>query len=83
MIKFSKVLYQGIVFYWQIVPLNNNSFVQESEQITAEAKHSWLCDGRLLHLYDAVSPHNNQLFQEQWARGQPVIISNSDRSGFQ
>jgi len=52
---------------------------QQSEQITAEAQHSWLCDGRLLHLYDAVSPHNNELFKEQWARGQPVIISNSDR----
>jgi hypothetical protein len=41
--------------------------------------HSWLCDGRLLHLTDAASPANLALFQYQWARGQPVLISNSNR----
>jgi hypothetical protein len=41
--------------------------------------HSWLCDGRLLHLMDAASPANLALFQYQWARGQPVLISNSNR----
>jgi len=43
-----------------------------------EAEHSWLCDGSLLKLDDAISPHNMKLFQSQWARGQPVIISNSN-----
>ena len=42
-------------------------------------QHSWLCDGRLLHLHDAVSPDNLALFAAQWARGQPVIIGNSDQ----
>ena len=49
---------------------------QESEEISP-ASHSWLCDGSLLQLEDAISPHNMKLFQCQWARGQPVLISNS------
>ena len=47
---------------------------QESGRVSAEARHSWLCEGRLLHLFDAVSPHNMALFKHQWARGQPVLI---------
>ncbi len=46
---------------------------------SAAPSHSWLCDGRLLHLTDAASPANLALFQYQWARGQPVLISNSNR----
>ena len=38
--------------------------------------HSWLCDGRLLHLHDAICPDNLELFKQQWSRGQPVIIGN-------
>ncbi len=45
----------------------------------AAPSHSWLCDGRLLHLTDAASPANLALFQYQWARGQPILISNSNR----
>jgi hypothetical protein len=45
----------------------------------AAPSHSWLCDGRLLHLTDAASAANLALFQYQWARGQPVLISNSNR----
>ena len=52
--------------------------MQESSALSPDARHSWLCDGRLLQLYDAISPHNMALFQYQWARGQPVLISNSN-----
>jgi len=52
--------------------------IQESSLLSPQCRHSWLCDGRLLHLYDAVSPGNMALFQYQWARGQPVLVSNSD-----
>lgn len=52
--------------------------MQESTQVSPDARHSWLCDGRLLQLYDAISPHNMALFQYQWDRGQPVLISNSN-----
>jgi hypothetical protein len=49
--------------------------LQESGRLS----HTWLCDGRLLHLTDAASPANLPLFQYQWARGQPVLISNSNQ----
>jgi len=52
--------------------------MQESTAVSPDARHAWLCDGRLLQLYDAISPHNMALFQYQWTRGQPVIISNSN-----
>ena len=52
---------------------------QESSLVCDEASHTWLCDGSLLQLEDAVSPHNMRLFQTQWARGQPVLICNSHR----
>jgi lysine-specific demethylase 3 len=32
-----------------------------------------------VHLTDAASPANLALFQYQWARGQPILISNSNR----
>merc|ERR1719383_988411 len=38
--------------------------------------HLWLCDGRLLVLTDSVDERNLPLFQEQWRRGQPVIVAN-------
>ena len=53
---------------------------QEAARISVQARHAWLCDGRLLHLYDAISAHNIHLFKHQWSRGQPVIISNSDQN---
>jgi [histone H3]-dimethyl-L-lysine9 demethylase len=37
--------------------------------------HQWLCDGKLLRLLDAAHPSNYKIFQEQWKRGQPVIVS--------
>ena len=42
-----------------------------------KAPHQWLCDGRLLMLEDPVHPNNQKMFQEQWIRGQPVVVCNS------
>ena len=39
--------------------------------------HRWLCDGRLLMLEDPKHENNQRLFQEQWIRGQPIIICNA------
>ncbi len=39
--------------------------------------HKWLCNGRLLLLQDPTHPGNMRLFQDQWIRGQPVVVSNS------
>ncbi|XP_076331323.1 lysine-specific demethylase 3-like isoform X2 [Tachypleus tridentatus] len=38
--------------------------------------HSWLCNGRLLLLHDAQHKDNLHIFQEQWKRGQPVMVLN-------
>ena len=38
--------------------------------------HEWLCDGRLLVLNDPDCARNHELFREQWARGQPVLVAN-------
>lgn len=38
--------------------------------------HKWLCEGKLLRLLDPLHPGNESLFDEQWERGQPVLISN-------
>lgn len=40
-----------------------------------DVPHSWLCDGRLLRLHDGQQKGNLQIFQEQWKRGQPVLVS--------
>ncbi|XP_077992762.1 putative JmjC domain-containing histone demethylation protein 2C isoform X2 [Glandiceps talaboti] len=38
--------------------------------------HSWLCDGRLLRLHDPTHRGNLKIFQEEWRRGVPVLVSN-------
>ncbi|CAG0894425.1 unnamed protein product [Cyprideis torosa] len=41
-----------------------------------ELSARWLCDGGLLQLTDTSHSRNVSLFQEQWRRGQPIIVSN-------
>jgi len=52
--------------------------MQESKLVAPNTPHAWLCEGRLLQLQDAIDPGNLTLFQQQWDRGQPVLISNSN-----
>merc|ERR1719278_1040417 len=52
--------------------------MQESRLVAPNTPHAWLCEGRLLQLQDAIDPGNLTLFQQQWDRGQPVLISNSN-----
>jgi len=47
----------------------------ESKSLYPNVPHSWLCDGKLLRLNDPNNPNNYQIFQDQWKRGQPVIVS--------
>lgn len=47
----------------------------ESKSVYPDTPHSWLCDGKLLRLHDPLNPNNLQMFQEQWSRGQPVLVS--------
>ncbi|CAG5120520.1 unnamed protein product [Candidula unifasciata] len=47
----------------------------ETSVLYPDVPHSWLCDGRLLRLHDGHHKGNLQIFQEQWKRGQPVLVS--------
>ncbi|XP_076257984.1 lysine demethylase 3 isoform X2 [Rhynchophorus ferrugineus] len=52
----------------------------ESKILYPTVPHSWLCDGKLLRLTDPTCPDNYKIFQDQWKRGQPVIVSDVCRS---
>ncbi|XP_051173080.1 probable JmjC domain-containing histone demethylation protein 2C isoform X3 [Leptopilina boulardi] len=47
----------------------------ESKSLYPDVPHAWLCDGKLLRLNDPNNPNNYRIFQDQWKRGQPVIVS--------
>lgn len=51
----------------------------ETSVLYPDVPHSWLCDGRLLRLHDARHKGNIKIFQEQWKRGQPVLVSGVDK----
>ncbi|XP_076371859.1 uncharacterized protein LOC143257296 isoform X2 [Tachypleus tridentatus] len=48
----------------------------ESSLLHPDIPHSWLCGGKLLRLHDSQLHQNIHIFQEQWKRGQPVMVSN-------
>lgn len=48
---------------------------KHSKDLYPDIPHSWLCDGKLLQLKDPMCLENVRLFQEQWKRGQPVLVS--------
>ena len=47
-----------------------------SDIFHADVPHKWLCENKLLRLLEPLHPGNVALFDEQWERGQPVLISN-------
>ncbi|KAL3278601.1 hypothetical protein HHI36_016143 [Cryptolaemus montrouzieri] len=51
----------------------------ESKMLYPNVPHSWLCDGKLLRLSDPTHKDNYKIFQDQWKRGQPVIVSDVSR----
>lgn len=50
-----------------------------SQELYPDVKHQWLCEGKLLRLLDPLDPNNLKIFQQQWKRGQPVIVSHVDK----
>ncbi|XP_023311015.1 probable JmjC domain-containing histone demethylation protein 2C isoform X3 [Anoplophora glabripennis] len=56
----------------------------ESKMLYPDTPHSWLCDGKLLRLSDPLCKENQKIFQvffqDQWKRGQPVIVSDVTRN---
>ncbi|KAK6185777.1 hypothetical protein SNE40_007932 [Patella caerulea] len=51
----------------------------ETSVLYPDVPHSWLCDGRLLRLHDPKHKGNLKIFQEQWKRGQPVLVSGTNK----
>lgn len=50
-----------------------------SETLTCQSDippHSWLCNGKLLRLKDPKHTGNQKMFEDQWKRGLPVLMSN-------
>ena len=47
----------------------------ESQSLYPSVPHQWLCDGKLLKLNDSLHIENYRIFQDQWKRGQPVIVA--------
>ncbi|KRT82137.1 hypothetical protein AMK59_3258 [Oryctes borbonicus] len=47
----------------------------ESKLLYPDIPHSWLCDGKLLRLSDTTHQGNHKIYQDQWKRGQPVLVS--------
>lgn len=52
----------------------------ESVSLYPNVPHSWLCNGKLLMLKDPNNPNNYRIFQDQWKRGQPVIVSDVSKA---
>ncbi|XP_055310781.1 lysine-specific demethylase 3A isoform X2 [Sitodiplosis mosellana] len=51
-----------------------------SQELYPDVKHMWLCEGKLLRLLDPADNANNlKIFQQQWKRGQPVLVSHVDK----
>lgn len=48
----------------------------KSKLLYPSVPHQWQCDGRLLVLTDPAHADNIKIFQDQWKRGQPVIVMN-------
>ncbi|XP_065339068.1 probable JmjC domain-containing histone demethylation protein 2C isoform X3 [Cloeon dipterum] len=48
----------------------------KSKMLYPNVPHQWQCDGRLLVLTDPNHSDNMKIFQDQWKRGQPVIVLN-------
>lgn len=58
----------------EVIPIRVMS-LNESKLLYPDTPHSWLCDGKLLRLHDPMNPNNYKMFQEQWTRCQPVLVS--------
>ena len=52
----------------------------ESAEQHQNVEHEWLCDGRLLLLLDPKDvARSKPIFQDQWLRGQPILIAHSSQ----
>ncbi|GFR06494.1 lysine-specific demethylase 3A [Trichonephila clavata] len=57
------------------LPPVRTCMLTESSLLYPEIPHLWLGTGKILLLKDPYHSGNMQLFQEQWKRGQPIIVA--------
>ncbi|XP_054167428.1 lysine-specific demethylase 3B-like [Oppia nitens] len=54
--------------------------IEETKKQYPQIPHDWFSDGKLLVLLEPKNPENIALFQEQWIRGQPVLVKNNHKN---
>ncbi|XP_077493923.1 lysine-specific demethylase 3A-like isoform X2 [Amblyomma americanum] len=54
--------------------------LSESFLLYPKMPHSWLCNGKLLVLHEPRNKNNLGAFQEQWKRGQPVLVTDVSKN---
>lgn len=54
----------------------SRSMSQDTSNLFYDVPHKWLCENKLLRLLDPLHVGNEDFFNDQWQRGQPVVISN-------
>ncbi|ESO96842.1 hypothetical protein LOTGIDRAFT_214375 [Lottia gigantea] len=64
----------------QSVVEKNFHNLTETSVLYPDVPHSWLCDGKLLRLHDPQHKGNLKIFQDQWRRGQPVLVSGTNKN---
>lgn len=65
----------GISQYSKSNHSNHNNKALKLKMEYTGVPHSWLCDGKLLRLMDPMHMSNLKVFQDQWSRGKPVLVS--------
>lgn len=59
-----------------VISISRSVSQATSEMLNPDVPHKWLCENKLLRLLEPLNPGNVRMFEEQWQRGQPVLISN-------
>lgn len=59
-----------------VISISRSVSQATSEKLYPNTPHKWLCENKLLRLLEPLNPGNEKMFQEQWQRGQPVLVSN-------
>lgn len=63
---------------FQYIPARTMSLAL-SESMYSGVKHTWYCEGKLLRLLEPNNAKNLQIFQDQWKRKQPILVSNVNK----
>lgn len=68
--------YSTILHNENVVSTSRRMNQLTSNMFHPDVPHKWLCENKLLRLLEPLHAGNVALFDEQWERGQPVLISN-------